>query len=194
MGETAVRTATSADHESAVNTIVLAFAADPMSRWCWPDSRQYLTSMPSFTLAFGGGAFGHDSAHCTEDCAGVALWLPPDVHPDEETLGGIVERTVSGSTRGDLLAVMEQMAKYHPAEPHWYLPLIGVDPAHQGEGYGGALLTHALQRCDRDQTPAYLESANPRNVTLYLRHGFKAIGRIQVGSSPPMVPMVRDPR
>jgi GNAT superfamily N-acetyltransferase len=194
MSETTVRTATSADQESAVDTVVLAFAADPIARWCWPDSRQYLTTMPSFTLAFGGRAFAHDSAHCTADCAGAALWLPPHVHPDEDTLGGIVERTVSGSTRGDLLAVMEQMAKYHPAEPHWYLPLIGVDPAHQGEGYGGALLTHALQRCDRDQTPAYLESANPRNVTLYLRHGFKAIGRIQVGSSPPMVPMVRDPR
>lgn len=194
MRETTVRTATSADQESAVDTVVLAFAADPMARWCWPDSRQYLTSMPSFTLAFGGGAFAHDSAHCTEDCAGAALWLPPDVHPDEDTLGEIVERTVAESIRGDLFTILEQMGKYHPAEPHWYLPLIGVDPAHQGKGYGGALLTHALERCDRDRTLAYLESTNPRNITLYLRHGFKALGQIQVGTSPPMVPMVREPR
>ena len=150
--------------------------------------------MPGFTLAFGGGAFANDSAHCTDDCAGAALWLPPNVHPDEDALGKIVERTVAGSVRGHLLTMLEQMGQYHPAEPHWYLPLIGVDPAHQGKGYGGALLTHALQRCDRDRTLAYLESTNPRNITLYQRHGFTAIGQIQVGTSPVMVPMVRHPR
>ena len=55
-------------------------------------------------------------------------------------------------------------------------------------------MTHALQQCDRDRLLAYLESTNPRNITLYERHGFKALGQIQVGSSPPMVPMLRKPR
>ena len=30
--------------------------------------------------------------------------------------------------------MMEQMERHHPAEPHWYLPLIGVDPAGAGRG------------------------------------------------------------
>ena len=72
-----VKTATSADRASAVDTVVLAFAADPMARWCWPDARQYLTGMPNFTMAFGGAAFTRDSAFCTENYAGAALWLPP---------------------------------------------------------------------------------------------------------------------
>jgi ribosomal protein S18 acetylase RimI-like enzyme len=86
------------------------------------------------------------------------------------------------------------MAGYHPAEPHWYLPLIGVDPTHQNRGYGSALLRHALLQCDRDHVAAYLESSNPANIPLYERHGFTVLGTIQVGSSPPITPMLRAAR
>jgi ribosomal protein S18 acetylase RimI-like enzyme len=86
------------------------------------------------------------------------------------------------------------MAKYHPTDPHWFLPLIGVDPAHRGKGLGDTLMTHALLRADRDHVAAYLESTNPRNMSLYRRHGFDVLGTIQVGSSPPLVPMLRQPR
>ncbi|MGH6833122.1 MAG: GNAT family N-acetyltransferase, partial [Methyloceanibacter sp.] len=81
-----------------------------------------------------------------------------------------------------------------PKEPHWYLPLIGTDPAKQGNGYGSALLRHALAICDREKMPAYLEATSARNVPLYQRHGFEALGTIQVGSSPPITPMLRKPR
>jgi hypothetical protein len=42
--------------------------------------------------------------------------------------------------------------------------------------------------------PAYLESSNPRNLSFYRRHGFEPLGAIQVGSSPTLVPMLRQPR
>jgi ribosomal protein S18 acetylase RimI-like enzyme len=106
----------------------------------------------------------------------------------------IVESTVSQPTRGELYAVLEQMGTYHPAEPHWYLPLIGVDPSCQGKGCGGSLLSFALERFDEEGRVAYLESTNPRNISLYKRHGFEALGEIQVGTSPTVVPMARQPR
>jgi GNAT superfamily N-acetyltransferase len=186
--------AESPDEGYAIMTIVLAFAADPVARWCWPDAHQYLESMPGFTKAFGGEAFVHGSAHGTDDWAGAALWIPPHAHVDGDAVGEIVERTVSANIRGDLFSVFEQMGQYHPAEPHWYLPMIGVDPAHQGKGHGSALLTHALKECDRIHAPAYLESTNPRNVSLYQRHGFEALGTIQIGASPPLTPMLRRAR
>jgi ribosomal protein S18 acetylase RimI-like enzyme len=86
------------------------------------------------------------------------------------------------------------MARYHPKEPHWYLPLIGIDPAHQGRGLGGALMRHATEICDRERVPAYLESSNLRNVPLYQRHGFEVMGKIQAGSSPVITPMLRWPQ
>ena len=93
-----------------------------------------------------------------------------------------------------MLAVFQQMESYHPSEPDWYLPLIGVDPAQQSRGYGSALIEHALIQCDRDQKLAYLESSNPKNISLHKRHGFELLGTIRVGASPPICPMLRKPR
>jgi GNAT superfamily N-acetyltransferase len=193
MEPTRVRAATSAEETLVIQAIVAAFSADPVARWCWPDAHQYFASMGRFALAFGGGAFDHQAAHCTDDFSGAALWLPPGVGPDEEAMGRIIEETVAEAVRDDLFGVLEQMGTCHPTEPHWYLPLIGVAPPHQGKGHGGALMAHALERCDRDGCLAYLESSNPKNIPLYQRHGFTVLGTIQVGSSPPVVPMLRPP-
>jgi len=94
----------------------------------------------------------------------------------------------------DVLATAEQVGAAHPTEPHWYLPFIGVDPSAQNEGLGRALMLHALARCDADGLPAYLESSNPRNISLYERHGFEATGQIQNGAMPVVTPMWRHPR
>jgi ribosomal protein S18 acetylase RimI-like enzyme len=183
------------DEESAaVQTIVLAFAADPMARWTWPNAQQYLAAMPRLVRAFGGRAFARGTAYATASYAGAALWLPPGVEPDEDGLNDVMQSTMSESQLADGAAVFEQMAKYHPAEPHWYLPMIGVDPAYHGQGHGDALMAFALARCDRERVLAYLESSNPRNISLYRRHGFEPVGAIQAGSSPTLVPMLRRPR
>ena len=63
-----------------------------------------------------------------------------------------------------------------------------------GPKLGAALMAHALVPCDRDQKLAYLDSTNPKNIPLYERHGFELLGTIQVGSSPPVFPMLRKPR
>ena len=174
-----VTVATSADEQSAVETIVLAFAADPMARWTWPNAGQYLAALPRMARAFGGKAFVNGSAYVSEGQAGAALWLPPGVHSDNEELAAIIESTVAPSLALEAAPIFEQMSAYHPAAPHWYLPLIGVDPAHQGGGHGNALMAHALARCDCDHAAAYLESSNPRNIPFYQRLGFVALGEIQ---------------
>ena len=46
--------------------------------------------------------------------------------------------------------------------------------------------------CDDDGLIAYLESSNPRNLSLYERHGFEIIGKIQAGTSPTLYPMIRE--
>lgn len=185
---------TSSDEDHAIATVVLAFAADPMARWTWPHAHQYLAAMPQMIRAFASKAFTTGSAFRTDDCAGAALWLPPGASSDEEALGAVIESTTAPSLAPETEAIFEQMAAFHPTGPHWYLPLIGVDPAHQGEGHGDALMGHALARCDSEHAPAYLESSNPRNIPFYRRHGFEALGAIQVGSSPTLVPMLRPSR
>jgi ribosomal protein S18 acetylase RimI-like enzyme len=124
----------------------------------------------------------------------ASRWLPPGVTSDEEVLGTLFERTAPAAIQQDLAGVFEQMSSFHPHEPHWYLPLIGVDPARQGQQLGDKLMVHALARCDADRLSAYLESSNPRNLSFYQRHGFEILGKIQVGSSPTIMPMLRKPR
>jgi ribosomal protein S18 acetylase RimI-like enzyme len=191
MHDLTVKTVDASDDARIVDVVVLAFADDPVWRWLWPDAHQYLTSTPPFIRAFGGGAFTNNGAHCTSDYAGAALWLAPGVHPDEATLGEIIERTVSASIRNDLSSIFEQMAKCRTSEPHWYLPFIGVDPASQRNGHGSRLMAYALQQFDRDHMAAYLESTNPRNISFYRRHGFEPVGEIRAGTSPVITPMLR---
>jgi ribosomal protein S18 acetylase RimI-like enzyme len=90
--------------------------------------------------------------------------------------------------------IFEKMEQFHPTGPHWYLPMIGVDPAHQGAGIGSALMIEGLKAVDREGSIAYLESSNPKNVSLYERYGFEVIGEIQSGSSPVLRPMLRKAR
>jgi ribosomal protein S18 acetylase RimI-like enzyme len=189
-----IKTATASDQDQIFATVVLAFTADPMARWSYPDPHKYLKYFPILVRAFGGKAFEHGTAYYVDGFSGAALWLPPDVPPEEDELNAIVKRTAPELNQEDLFSIFEQMGSYHPTEPHWYLPLIGVDPAQQGKGYGSALMEYALIRCDRDNQLAYLESSNPRNIPLYQRHGFELLGTIQVGSSPPLFPMLRRPR
>ncbi|MGH7534120.1 MAG: GNAT family N-acetyltransferase [Gemmatimonadales bacterium] len=172
-----------------VATLVEAFQDDPVCRWAWPGN--YQTGFAEFVPIFGGNAFDLGTAHIAGDFAGAALWLPPGVGPEEEALVGLIQRTADPSIQPDLFQMLEQMGRFHPVEPHWYLPLIGVVPAEQGKGLGGALMSYALAQCDGDGLPAYLESTNPRNISLYRRHGFEVMGEIRAGSSPVMVPMIR---
>jgi ribosomal protein S18 acetylase RimI-like enzyme len=186
--------ATASDEASIIKVLVRANWADPAARWVWPDSQQFLLHFPSFVRAFGGKAFTHGSAYYVDGFVGAALWLPPDVHPDENALIALLQRTVSGQIQKDFFPVFEQMGRYHPSEPHWYLPLMGVDPSQQGKGFGSALLHHTLFQPDRDNKLAYLESSNPRNIPLYKRHGFELLGTIQTGTSPSIAPMLRRPK
>ena len=61
---------------------------------------------------------------------------------------------------------------HHPAEPHWHLAFMAVEPDQQGQGLGNLLMSHVLTRIDHSGAAAYLEATNPDNQRLYRRHGF----------------------
>jgi GNAT superfamily N-acetyltransferase len=189
-----IRIATGTETSQAVATIVAAFITDPIARFAWLSPHDYLHCMPLCVTEFGGGSFEHDAASVSADFRGAALWLPPGVHPDGEALERVFRDTAEAAHLDDLLGTFDEMERFHPEEPHWYLPLVGVEPNAQGTGIGGALMRHAAARCDQEGALAYLESSNPRNITLYERHGFEVMGEIKVGSAPLVTPMLRQPR
>ena len=196
-----VSVASDAERESIVSLITLAFANDPAGRRLYPDQLQYLTFFPEFVRLYGGPAFGCGGAHFVEGNAtviegkmGAALWLAPDVHADDDALGRLLERSVADGAKAELFAVYDAMKQHHPDEPHWFLPLIGIDPFAQGQGFGTTLMTYGLLACDRDRKLAYLDSTHPQNIPFYQRFGFELLATIEIGGHPPVYPMLRRPR
>lgn len=188
-----MRPARSRDQRRLLATLTSAFIGDPPVRWLYPDPADYLEHFPAFANAFGGGALTQGTAWQIQDYAGCALWLPPDTGPDEQALIALLEKSIPAARRDEAFALLAALGAAHPTEPHWYLPLIGVDVTCQGRGLGATLLRATLAVCDRDGLPAYLEATSPRNIPLYERFGFQRREPLCVGTCPPITPMWREP-
>jgi GNAT superfamily N-acetyltransferase len=93
------------------------------------------------------------------------------------------------------MATLRVLEGHHPAAPHWYLQVLGTEPAEHGRGIGSALMAPVLERCDDEGVPAYLESSKERNIPYYERHGFRVTGELDLPKGgPPVWPMWRDPQ
>jgi ribosomal protein S18 acetylase RimI-like enzyme len=86
----------------------------------------------------------------------------------------------------DRMAVYDQIAsRGQPQSAHYYLGVIGVDPASHGRGIGTQLLRSFCDSSARDQLSCgvYLETAQPSNVGFYERAGFAETHRGRLGSA-----------
>lgn len=194
MSNTEVITAIESEQDAVIDALKLAFVTDPATRWVWPDPQKYLLHFSNFARAFGGKAFVNKTAHYVGNYSGAALWLPPHIEPDIDRLLGLLQSTASKEAQNIVPMVFEKMNAFHPPEPHWYLPLLGVDPLYHGKGFGSILMKHASKIFDKDNALAYLESSNARNLHFYQRHGFELLGTIEVEKFPPLFPMLRKPQ
>jgi ribosomal protein S18 acetylase RimI-like enzyme len=182
------------EQDPAIAVLMLAFSTDAAIRYMFPTAGAFIAAFPRMAAAMGGAALEAGAAFVADDHAAAALWLPPGLAPDGDAIAAVVGEHAPMERLEVLMQVGALMEEFHPKEPHWYLPMIGVDPSRQGQGYGSALLKAALKRCDADGLPAYLESSSPRNVPLYERHGFEVIGEIKPGDHPGITPMYRAAR
>lgn len=177
--------------DAAVATLVVAFAADPVIRWLLPGSHQYLEHFPELVRVMTGQAFVEGTVDRGEGGAATAAWLRPGTVVPQDDAVALLQRSVDPRLFDDAMAFLAVLDDYHPTEPHWYLPFMGVDPVAQGRGVGAALLRAGTARADEDGRPAYLEASSPRNRALYERHGFDVLGEVQAAGSPPLWPMIR---
>ncbi|WP_293676382.1 N-acetyltransferase [uncultured Phenylobacterium sp.] len=188
-----VRVAEASEQDAVLNTLMLAFASDPCLRYLLDTPEALFAGFRRFAMAMGGAGLAQGTAWLAEDGAAAALWLPPGVESDQAAMLAVIGELARPEKLPVLGEVGETMAAYHPDEPHWYLAMIGVDPARQGRGLGSAILKQSLRRCDEDGVMAYLESSNPKNVPLYERYGFEVMGFVQPGDFPGIYPMIRRP-
>ena len=77
--DTSVQKTLAGERHQSIRALTLAFCADPVLRYCYPDPYGYLEHFPGFVEAFGGKAFECGRAFHDGDLLGTSLWLPPHV-------------------------------------------------------------------------------------------------------------------
>ena len=187
---------TAVDQQAAAVTLAAAFYDDPVFTWIDPDPSTRAVSTPAFFDAVAPLFVSRGVSRLVAFGAGAALWLPPGeeliAEEDLESFGGeLAAGAGDGAER--LLTCMEVLGEHHPTEPHWYLGFLGVVPARQGLGLGGAMLQATLARCDELGEPAYLEATSEANRRLYERHGFRTTRELPMPDGPSLYAMWRDP-
>ena len=186
------------DVDALAVTLARAFDDDPMTRYLFPTERGRSRALVRyFSLLLARSFLPAGEVWMPADASAGAAWNPPaSRRPGVRDLARLAPMlTVLGRRIPHALGVMRSVEAKHPKEPHWYLAVIGTDPAAQGQGRGSALMATVLERCDRDGVPAYLESSKEANVPFYRRHGFEVTEVLRPPwGAPPLWLMWREPQ
>ncbi|MGK2948612.1 MAG: GNAT family N-acetyltransferase [Acidimicrobiales bacterium] len=197
------RLATLADREVVARIAASGFYDDPVLSWVLRDDARRLDQL---LVVFGGLVDDtlpdRGTIHLVAG-ASAAFWRNPGFE-HHRTASDRLEDAAANGGGADLgpfeMEELERfgvlgdvMKEHHPHEEHWYLNVVGTLPERQGRGLGSAVLRPVLEHCDAEGVPAYLESTNPRNRSLYVRHGFVVSKEIPLPDGPTMAAMWRDP-
>lgn len=177
-----------------------AFRDDPVVAWLIPaDARGRDGRMQAFFGSMARSYLRRDKhVLIAGDGQGGALWSQPGawrLPPAEIVRETAASIKAFGRNLPRALKLLSQVEGLHPMEPkHWYLGYLGTRCDSQGQGIGSAMLRGVLTDADAEHVPAYLESSNERNLTLYERHGFKVVEEIKcLGVGPSIYRMWREP-
>jgi GNAT superfamily N-acetyltransferase len=196
----AIRTATASDRPQLAGAFASAFSEDPLFGWMAGAKAPLEARMRVFFDGFLNQNLRRDEhlVFMAEDGTGGAIWQPVDKWkvPPADLLRALP--ALVRAFRGRLPAMvgaLNAIERQHPAEPHYYLEVLGTRKDRQSKGVGSAVMEAMLERCDREGLPAYLESSNPRNIPFYARHGFETREEVTCGKGAPVcTTMWREPR
>jgi ribosomal protein S18 acetylase RimI-like enzyme len=184
--------------DAAAGSLAEAFHDDGLLQLLAPDERR----RPGVGRWFFGVSVDYGMRWgriwVNEDASAVSVWLPPDSRwtARRSLRVGMAMFPLRVGPRAMLRVmraapVLERLHQAVPG-PHWYLMAIGTRPARRGEGLGSALIAAGTAQADGAGLPCYLETANPRNVGFFRRHGFEVMGTEHMHGYP-IFGMVRQP-
>jgi GNAT superfamily N-acetyltransferase len=170
-----------------VATLAEAFVTDPVVTWLLGEARaDERRRRRFFRLLVSRATVGLGGCDLTD--GGAAVWYPPGGY-EATAQSSLRDAPAALATFGRRLGIAGRadaaMRANHPAEPHWYLQFVGVEPERRGHGTGTALLEHRLARIDAEHQAAYLESSHERNLPLYERFGFVVRDEVRLGPGAP---------
>ena len=171
-----------AEKDRAVAVLVDAFEHDPVYTYTFPDVEDRRRSLALLWDALLRYSLVYGTIYTTPAVEGIACWLPPG--NTEVTMwrnfrtGMPFPRAVAKFGEAprqrmlELLRHTDDVRRRTIREPYWYLWVLGVAPAAQGQGIGSRLLAPALEQADRAGVSCYLETETEYNVAFYRKRGF----------------------
>jgi GNAT superfamily N-acetyltransferase len=154
-----------------------AFVTEPMMYWPLGDRGDLAERFTRCFWYFLEKSIPRGTVRQAGSSIGAAAWDPPeqsehwDEHPwNQPRISMLAD---DGGARYE--AFWEWVYSHTPREPLWQLDSIAVDPAHQGRGYGGALIADGLDRARASGVGAFLSTGTAHNVTIYGRAGFRVV-------------------
>jgi len=172
------------DLDAAAAALARAFQDDPLQTYVFPDPAERAARSPAHfaPLLRYGLQFGHVLTTAGAP-AGAAVWLGPnawEVTPERAAVAGLDElpKVMGAAAAERFFSVLGAVDPYHHRDvpaAHWYVMVVGVEPAAQGGGVGRALLQPIMDRAQAAGLPCYLETAQPNNVAFYEHLGFRRL-------------------
>lgn len=162
-----------------------ALQDDPVSVWDIPDKENRHTVIKHVFQMTSCLGVKYGETHATSPkLEGIAVWLPYINKEFKEiiNIGCMLKAKFYklGREAGKRIKpIIEHNIKVHrefaPGD-HWYLQTFGVEPTHQGKGYGSLLMEYMLEIIDNtNPLPVFLETSTELNVKFYKRFGFEVM-------------------
>jgi GNAT superfamily N-acetyltransferase len=198
---TKVRRVVPADIPELTRVLARAFDADPFFNWFVPaDARRAERFIATFDLILRRMSKDLSETFTTTSLGGCAVWKRPGEHAlgfaEEIGLLPAFARVMGWRALPRFSSLLGRAQRFHERlapVPHYYLFVLGVDPAEQRRGTGTQLLEPVLARCDTEQKLAYLETARVENLPFYARHGFRVVHVFDEVGFPKLWLMLREP-
>jgi ribosomal protein S18 acetylase RimI-like enzyme len=95
----------------------------------------------------------------------------------------IFPSVVIGNSLGTSLRVLQwagEWARRDPAESHWHLGPVAVDPSFHGRGIGSAMLHTFCAIMDLCGSLSYLETDKRENLRFYQKFDFTVVGEAEI--------------
>lgn len=167
----------------ASELLARAFYQDPLIVHYLPDPARRTKVLAPFMLAALRYCLLYGEVWTTPSLDGLACWLPPGrtglsgwgmlragYGAVPFRLGWWAYRRVS-----TVEPAIDRIHKQLVPGPHWYLMLLAVEPARQGQGIGSRLIAPRLAQAAAQGVPCYLETMTEIDVAFYRKNGFEAV-------------------
>lgn len=193
-----VRPASAKDREPILDVVEAAFVTEPAFAHFFGDAydahaRELLAFLLDLRMA--GGIVWVEEADAR--IAAVSMWDPPGGStvglPEQEVLWRAAADRFGPAIEQRLDAYEALVHGLGPAGDHYYLGVIGSDPAARGRGHGAAVLRPGLAAADAAGVPTFLETGTEGNIGFYSRFGFVVTAELDLDDGTRVWCLTREP-